>query len=105
MKKWFFSNNGEVTAPLDLDEAKDYLATNPNVYGWHPSFTQWKPVNCISEFVDVLPPTVQAPAIPKKTEIKRKSGKPKSGNKAEKRKTEKRGMFGRDEIRMNPLST
>jgi len=65
MKKWFFSNIGEVTAPLDLDEAKDYLATNPNVYGWHPSFTQWKPVNCISEFVDVLPPTVQAPAIPK----------------------------------------
>ncbi|OUR84728.1 hypothetical protein A9Q75_01395 [Colwellia psychrerythraea] len=65
MKKWFFSNNGEVTAPLDLDEAKDYLANNPNVYGWHPSFTQWKPVNCISEFTDVLPATVQAPLIPK----------------------------------------
>ncbi|KGJ87711.1 DUF4339 domain-containing protein [Colwellia psychrerythraea] len=65
MKKWFFSNNGEVTAPLDLDAAKDYLASNPNVYGWHPSFNQWKPVNCISEFVDVLPPTVQAPLIPK----------------------------------------
>ncbi|PKG81771.1 hypothetical protein CXF85_16270 [Colwellia sp. 75C3] len=65
MKKWFFSNNGEVTAPLDLDAAKEYLASNPNVYGWHPSFTQWKPVNCISEFVDVLPPTVQAPLIPK----------------------------------------
>ncbi|ALO34984.1 hypothetical protein CMT41_09835 [Colwellia sp. MT41] len=65
MKKWFFSNNGEITAPLDLDAAKDYLATNPNVYGWHPSFNQWKPVNCISEFVDVLPPTVQAPLIPK----------------------------------------
>jgi uncharacterized protein YoxC len=65
MKKWFFSNNGEVTAPLDLDEAKDYLASNPNVYGWHPSFTQWKPVNCISEFIDVVPATVQAPLIPK----------------------------------------
>ena len=65
MKKWFFSNNGEVTAALDLDAAKDYLASNPNVYGWHPSFTQWKPVNCISEFADVLPPTVQAPLIPK----------------------------------------
>ena len=65
MKKWFFSNNGEITAPLDLDAAKDYLASNPNVYGWHPSFNQWKPVNCISEFVDVLPPTVQAPLIPK----------------------------------------
>ncbi|WP_057831683.1 GYF domain-containing protein [Colwellia sp. TT2012] len=65
MKKWYFSNNGEITAPLDLDAAKDYLASNPNVYGWHPSFNQWKPVNCISEFVDVLPPTVQAPLIPK----------------------------------------
>ncbi|AAZ25037.1 MULTISPECIES: DUF4339 domain-containing protein [Colwellia] len=65
MKKWFFSNNGEVTAPFDLDGAKDYLASNPNVYGWHPSFTQWKPVNCISEFADILPVTVQAPLIPK----------------------------------------
>lgn len=65
MKKWFFSNNGEVTAPLDLDEAKEYLANNPSVYGWHPSFTQWKPVNCISEFTDILPATVQAPLIPK----------------------------------------
>ena len=65
MKKWFFSNNGEVTAPLNLDEAKEYLASNPNVYGWHPSFTQWKPVNCISEFTDVLPATVQAPLIPR----------------------------------------
>jgi chromosome segregation ATPase len=65
MKKWFFSNNGKVTAPLDLDAAKDYLANNPDVYGWHPSFNQWKPVNCISEFVDVLPPMVQPPSIPK----------------------------------------
>jgi len=65
MKKWFFSNNGKVTAPLDLDAAKEYLSNNPDVYGWHPSFKQWKPVNCISEFVDVLPPTVQPPSIPK----------------------------------------
>lgn len=65
MKKWFFSNNGEVTAPLDLDAAKDYLASNPNVYAWHPSFNQWKPVNCVSEFVDIIPATEQAPLIPK----------------------------------------
>ncbi|MBU2870438.1 DUF4339 domain-containing protein [Colwellia sp. E2M01] len=65
MKRWFFSNNGKVIGALDLAEAKDYLADNPNVYGWHPSFTQWKPVCCISEFVDVLPPTVQSPLIPK----------------------------------------
>ncbi|WP_019027878.1 DUF4339 domain-containing protein [Colwellia piezophila] len=65
MTKWFFSNNGQVTAPLDLVEAIDYLTSNPNVYGWHPSFTQWKPVNCISEFVDIIPPTEQVPLIPK----------------------------------------
>lgn len=65
MKKWFFSNNGEVTGPLDLDAAKDYLASNPDVYAWHPTFSQWKPVNCVSEFIDVIPPTVQAPLIPK----------------------------------------
>jgi len=64
MKKWFFSNNGKVTDPLDLDAAKDYLADNPEVYGWHPSFNQWKPVSCISEFAGVLPPTIQAPLIP-----------------------------------------
>ena len=65
MKKWFFSKDGKVTAPLDLEAAKEYLSSNPDVYGWHPSFNQWKPVNCISEFVDVIPPTVQAPLIPK----------------------------------------
>jgi uncharacterized protein YoxC len=65
MEKWFFSNNGKVTAPFDLEAAKEYLASNPDVYGWHPSFNQWKPVNCISEFVGVLPPTVQSPLIPK----------------------------------------
>ncbi len=65
MKKWFFSKDGKVTAPLDLEAAKEYLASNPDVYGWHPSFSQWKPVNCISEFVDVIPPTEQAPLIPK----------------------------------------
>ncbi len=65
MKKWFFSNNGKVTPPLDLEAAKEYLESNPDVYGWHPSFNQWKPVNCISEFVGVLPATVQSPLIPK----------------------------------------
>lgn len=65
MKKWFFSNNGKVTGPLDLEAAKGFLAENPDVYGWHPSFNQWKPVSCISEFVGVIPATVQGPLIPK----------------------------------------
>ena len=32
MEKWFFSNNGKVTAPFDLEAAKEYLASNPDVY-------------------------------------------------------------------------
>ena len=65
MKKWFFSNNGEVTGPLDLEDAKEFLSNTPNVYGWHPSFSQWKPASCISEFVGIIPATVQPPTIPK----------------------------------------
>lgn len=65
MKKWFFSDSGKVHGPLDLEAAKEYLADKPNVYGWHPSFTQWKPVNCISEFVGIIPATEQALLVPK----------------------------------------
>jgi len=65
IKKWFFSNNLEIIGPLDLRAAKKYLLEYPNVYGWHPSFTQWKPVSCIDEFSAVLPPVIQAPLIPK----------------------------------------
>jgi hypothetical protein len=65
MDKWFFADNGKVTAPLDLEAAKAYLADNPNVYGWHPSFSQWMPVNCILEFVDVIPPSTQSLLVPK----------------------------------------
>jgi len=65
MEKWFFSDNGKVTAPLDLDAAKAYLTDNPNVYGWNLSYSQWKPVSCILEFADVVPPTDQSLLVPK----------------------------------------
>lgn len=65
MKKWFFSDNGKVHGPLDLNSSKEFLAKNPNVYGWHPSFTQWKPVSCISEFADIVPATEQVLLVPK----------------------------------------
>lgn len=65
MKKWFFSDSGKVHGPLDLQEAKEYLADKPNVYGWHPSFNQWKPVNCISEFAGIIPATEQTSLVPK----------------------------------------
>lgn len=65
MKKWFFSDNGKVTAPLSQTEARAYLADNPNVYGWHPSFSQWKPVTCIPEFADIVPLPEQSLLVPK----------------------------------------
>jgi uncharacterized protein YoxC len=54
MKKWFFSNDGVVTSPLNHTEARTYLEDKPNAYGWHPSFSQWKPVSCIPEFTDLV---------------------------------------------------
>ncbi|MBU2892607.1 DUF4339 domain-containing protein [Colwellia sp. D2M02] len=65
MKKWFFSDNGKVTAPLSQTEARAYLADNPTVYGWHPSFSQWKPVTCIPEFADIVPLPEQSLLVPK----------------------------------------
>ena len=65
MKKWYFSKNGEVIGPLNLKDAKELLTKDPDHYGWHPSFTQWQPVSCISEFDDVVPVPVPAAQIPK----------------------------------------
>ncbi len=50
MKKWFFSDNGVVTGPLDLKESKELIAKNPDLYAWYPSYTHWVPVSCIDEF-------------------------------------------------------
>jgi hypothetical protein len=57
MKKWFFSNNGEVTGPFGLQESNELIAKNPNLYAWHPAYTHWVPVSCIDEFeVAIKPP-------------------------------------------------
>lgn len=55
MKKWFFSNKGDISPAMSFDEAKTYLQKNPNVYAWNPSFVQWVPVNCIGDFANILP--------------------------------------------------
>ncbi|WP_057831682.1 DUF4339 domain-containing protein [Colwellia sp. TT2012] len=57
MKKWFFSDNGEVTGPLGLKESNEFISKNPDLYAWHPSYTHWVPVSCINEFeTSVTPP-------------------------------------------------
>lgn len=50
MKKWYFSNNGDITGPMNLEDAVSFAQQNPNIYAWHPTFTQWRPVTMISDF-------------------------------------------------------
>lgn len=64
MKKWYFSKNGKISGPLDLEDARDFLTKDPGFYGWHPSFSQWRPVSCIVEFDDVVPEPVPPAQIP-----------------------------------------
>ncbi|MCP4991104.1 MAG: DUF4339 domain-containing protein [Colwellia sp.] len=64
MKKWFFSDNGKVTGPLELKESNALIAKNPNLYAWHPSYTHWVPVSCINEFNSTLTPPPPPIAIP-----------------------------------------
>lgn len=70
MKKWFFSTNGKVTSALSFTEASAFLKNNPDAYGWNASFKQWKPANCINEFVDIMPTTTPTPLIPQETSDK-----------------------------------
>ena len=57
MKKWFFSNNGDVSGPFGIIESNELIAKNPDLYAWHPSYTHWVPVSCINEFeVSISPP-------------------------------------------------
>lgn len=67
MKKWLFSNNGEITESLTFDEAQNYVNKHKdsNLYVWHPSFTHWTPLHEVEDFqlnVSIPPPPV---AIPK----------------------------------------
>ena len=64
MKKWYFSKNGKISGPLTLDESLKFLTKDPDFYGWHPSFNQWRPVSCIAEFDDVVPTPVPPAQIP-----------------------------------------
>ncbi|WP_426357917.1 DUF4339 domain-containing protein [Pseudocolwellia sp. HL-MZ19] len=62
MKKWYFSDNGQVSGPLNINDATSLLAKNNDLYGWNPSFSQWLPVAQIaelSEFISESKPVTQ----------------------------------------------
>ncbi|WP_144210634.1 DUF4339 domain-containing protein [Shewanella donghaensis] len=64
MKKWFFSKNGKISGPFTEVEAKEFLLNDGNCYGWHPSFTQWKPAGSIPEFAAIVPSVTPPAEIP-----------------------------------------
>lgn len=65
MKEWFFSKDGEISGPLDLAKSNDFIAKNPDVYAWHPSYAQWMPTSEVEEF-DVSIPYPKPPMeVPK----------------------------------------
>lgn len=66
MDTWIFSKNGQVTEPLTLAAAKEYVVENQDAYGWQSHYTQWLPVNSISEFSALLPDNKAIAKIPQK---------------------------------------
>jgi hypothetical protein len=64
MKKWFFSDNGEVTGPFGLEDSNALIAKKPDLYAWHPSYTHWVPVSCINEFETATTPPPPPSEIP-----------------------------------------
>jgi hypothetical protein len=54
MKKWYFSDNGQISGPFSVNDASTLLANNSNLYGWNPSFSQWLPVVQIPEFSELI---------------------------------------------------
>lgn len=67
MKKWLFSNNGEITNPFTFAEAQEYISENSNLdlYVWHPSFTHWMPLSSIDDFDVEISIPVPPVALPK----------------------------------------
>ncbi|WP_372873134.1 GYF domain-containing protein, partial [Shewanella sp.] len=61
MKKWFLSQDGELTGPLTEAEALTCLQDAPDSYGWCRGFSQWLPASHIVEFAGRFP-TVELPA-------------------------------------------
>ena len=65
MKEWFFSKDGEISGPLDLAKSNVFIANNPDVYAWHPSYAHWMPISAIDEF-DIATPYPKPPVdVPK----------------------------------------
>ncbi|XQW83715.1 hypothetical protein ACOYR1_11235 [Thalassotalea piscium] len=64
MKKWYFSNNGEISGPMNLASARKVVENSSGLYGWHPSFTTWKPVSVIGEFADIAKESKVASQVP-----------------------------------------
>jgi len=65
MKKWYFSDNGNVTGPVSVDSATSLFANGGDLYAWNASFSQWLPVALIPELSNIIPTTKVAAQVPK----------------------------------------
>jgi len=65
MKKWLFSKNGKILGPFAEAEATEFVMANPESYAWHPSYSHWMAVTCISEFENAIPAPKPPSIIPK----------------------------------------
>jgi len=65
MKKWYFSDNGNVTGPVSVDSATSLFANGGDLYAWNASFSQWLPVTLIPELSNIIPTTKVAAQVPK----------------------------------------
>jgi len=64
MNKWYFSKNGSIIEITDIESIKAFVIANPDFYGWQPSYTQWLPLHCISDFADIIPISPPLAEIP-----------------------------------------
>lgn len=50
MKKWYLSEDGNVSGPFSIDDVQTRVSKNNNLYGWNPTYSHWLPVIKIPEF-------------------------------------------------------
>ena len=70
MNKWYFSENGNVTGPFSLAQAKKQASEQPSIYCWAPKFTQWQAARDIAELEVLVAEEEAQPNI--LTEIRQK---------------------------------
>lgn len=72
MSQWYFSQNGQQTAPMSHSEAVAYAGTAPGAFCWREGFGEWLPVAQVPELMggNAHSPTMVAPPQPPAARIR-----------------------------------